>query len=228
MFLKLVRQLYPRGRAFKLPTNSYFAGLHLAVNDNLQVWKDSADGILDILLPDNDDFTEEDAVVWEVFLGLSGTGTFAQRKASILRKLNHPGNTLGRMSQVYFQDQLREAGFDVYVHANKFSDGVGGSMVINPGIGAGTYTQHGDAEHGDDVHGTTGFPFDSIIANHVDKTLDQTVIYTNDQLRETFFIGAQQFPNLANVPAEREAEFRKLILTLKGQHMIGYLLINYN
>ena len=225
--LNLVKQLYPSGRAFRLFRNSNFENLHRAFNENLDTWKTSTDGILDKILPDNPNFSEDDATVWEQFLGLPGGGTFDQRKLAISRRLNHPGNTLGRMSESYFQAQLRAAGFDVYVHQNRFPDGLGGIMVINPGTGTGSYAEHGNAAHGNAVHGTTGFPFDSIIANHIDKTLEPSATYTNPQLRATFFIGAQQFPNLANIPASREEEFRKLILTLKGQHLIGYLLVNY-
>lgn len=224
---KLVKQLYPTGRAFRLSSNSQFARLHDAFNEQLQPAIDSIKSLYDQMLPDNPNFTEEDAAVWERRLGLVGGGTLEERKLAIARRLNHPGNTLGRLSQSYFQSQLRAAGFDVYVHKNRFDDGAGGFMVINPGDGTGDYTQHGPTRHGVAVHGTTGFPYDSIIANHVDPSLEPTPNFSNTQLRATFFIGAEVFPNRANIPAARETEFRKLVLTLKPQPAVGYLLVNY-
>lgn len=226
--LNLIKQLFPTGRAFKIWPTSNFELLHDGINEPLEEWLTQTKGLYDQLLPDNDNFTIEDAAIWEVRLGLPGEGTFNERKLAISRKLNHPGNTLGRLSKSFFESQLQLAGFDVYVHENRFPDGIGGYMVINPGDGSGAYTQHGLGEHGISAHGTTGFPYDSICANHVDKTLEQLPVYTNDQLRYTIFIGAQQFPNPANVPARREEELRKLILTLKAQHIVCYLLINYN
>jgi len=227
MIGNLAKQLYPTGRAFKLPKGSRIELFQNSINEPLQDWYDDLFSLYDQLLPDNDNFTDEDAQIWEVRLGIKTTGTLEQRKLAIARKLNHPGNTLGRMSLEYFQGQLQAAGFNVYVHRNKFDDGQGGYTVINPGDGTGSYTQHGSARHGVSVHGISGFIYDSIIANHVDKSMEITPIYSDDQLKSTFFIGGQNFPNIASVPIVRESEFRKLILSLKSQCMVGYLLINY-
>jgi hypothetical protein len=225
--INLVRQLYPTGRAFRIFTGSNFEKLHGSLNDVMETFKDEVKSIYDSLLPDNDNFTAEDATIWEKRLGLTGAGTLEDRKKAIMRKLNHPGNTRGRLSRLFLEGQLRAAGFDVYVHANWFPDGLGGFAPINPGTGAGSYTAHGAARHGISVHGTSGFPYESIIANHVNKALEPSPVFTPDQLKYSFFIGGQTFPNTATVPAAREKEFRKLILTLKGSHMVGYLLINY-
>lgn len=227
-FLKLVKQLYPTGRAFRLWHTSDYELLHDGINEPLTDWYNELLGLYDQLLPDNPNFTEEDAEIWEKRLGLPGDGTFDERKLAISRRLNHPGNTLGRMSRLYLESQLQAAGFDVYVHQNKFDDGAGGFMVINPGDGVGSYTQHGPGIHGVSSHGTTGFPYDSIVANHVDKTLEPTPVYSNSELRSTFFIGGSVFPNVAIIPSKREKELRELILTLKSQCMICYLLVNYN
>lgn len=225
---KLIRQLLPRGRAFKFPTSGTAAAIIDGINEVYAHGLEDVRSILDSILPDNPNFTAADATVWEQRLGLPASSQDLEtRKKGIMRKLNYPGECGGRLSQRYFQAQLQAAGFDVYVYQNKFPDGMGGFMVINPGTGGGGYAEHGVAVHGVDVHGSTGFPYESIIANHADKTFEAPQTYTNAQLRSTFFIGGQVFPNFAAVPASREKEFRKLILTLKAQQTVGYLLINY-
>jgi len=224
---KLTRQLYPTGRAFRFPHGKNGYLVHDAINESVGTCVSELHSILDTILPDNDNFTSSDAAIWERRLGLPAGTDLQTQKLAIMRKLNYPGGCLGRMSLSYFQSQLQAAGFNVFVFANKFPDGMGGYTVINPGDGSGSYTQHGIGVHGVSVHGTTGFPYDSVISNHTDKTLEPAPAFNDSQLRATFFICGSSFPNMAAVPAEREEEFRKLILTLKGSHLTGFLLINY-
>lgn len=225
--MKFVRQLYPTGRAYKIPEGSNYELLHDAINESVYKYLDDVKSIYDTLLPDNDNFTEEDAAIWEKRLAITASGDLEQRKDNIGRKLNYPNNTLGRQSLVYIQDQLQRAGFNIYVHQNKFDDGMGGFTTINPGDGTGSYTQHGLGVHGISSHGSTGFPYESIVANYVNKALEYAPIFTPTQLKATFFVGDQTFPNTASVSAERENELRKLLLTLKPQQMVVYLLVNY-
>jgi len=225
---KLIKQLLPKGRAFRFPAGGNAAQTIDAVSEVYGAALTEVRGILDTVLPDNPNFTGADATIWEQRLGLAQyTSDLTQRKQAIMRKLNFPGECLGRLSKNYFEAQLRTAGFDVYVHQNKFSDGQGGWTVINPGDGSGSYTQHGLAVHGIHRHGSNGFPYDSRITNHVNKIYEPTALYTDTELRATFFIGASVFPNFAYIPAERETEFRKLILTLKAQHTVGFLIVQY-
>jgi len=224
---KLTKQLFPTGRAFKFPNGKNGALVMEAINENVNTAIVETKGILNTILPDNDQFTEADATVWEKRLALQTSEDLEIRKANISRKLNQPGACKGRMSLLYFQNQLQKAGFNVYVHPNKFSDGMGGYTVINPGDGSGEFTQHGLAIHGISTHGSTGFKYDSQITNHDNKAYEVPPVYTNEQLRATFFIGGSSFPNVAYIPAEREKEFRKLILTLKGQHLVGFLITQY-
>ncbi len=224
---ELARQLKPKGRAFRFPKGGNADGVLAVTSEAIQTCITSVYSILDTILPDNPNFSEADASIWEKRLGLLQGTDLETRKKAIMRKLNSPGQCKGRLSLIYLQGQLQAAGFDVYVHENKFSDGMGGYVVNNPGDGTGSYTQHGLGVHGVSTHGATGFPYNSIVANFDKKELEEPAIFTDSQLRATFFIGGQTFPNFASVPANREREFRKLILTLKGQHLIAYLLINY-
>jgi uncharacterized protein YmfQ (DUF2313 family) len=91
--ITLTKQLYPTGRAFKMPVNGYFEKLHkaLAVSE-AQAYEDAI-SIKYSLLPDNNNFTADDATDWERRLGLpySPSSTLSDRKAAILRKLQQPG-----------------------------------------------------------------------------------------------------------------------------------------
>lgn len=225
---KLIKQLLPKGRAFRFPAGGNASQTFDAISDVCNTALTDVLGILDTILPDNPNFTSVDATIWEQRLGLTQySNDLEQRKKAIMRKLTYPGECLGRLSKSYFEAQLRAAGFDVYVYQNKFSDGQGGWVTINPGSGSGSYTQHGPATHGIDLHGSNGFPYESRITNHVNKIYEPTTGYSDVELRATFFIGGSTFPNFAQVPAEREAELRQLILTLKAQHTVGFLIIQY-
>jgi len=227
--IKLIKQLYPTGRAFAMFQGSNLENVHNSLNETFESAYDDLLGLYDILLPDNDNFTEADAAVWEYRLGLSSTGTLEQRKANISRRLNHPGGVYGRMSLVYLQGELQAAGFNVYIHNNKFEDGAGGYEVFDPSGGVESYTEHADeTEHGDAEFGRLGFSYDSVILNYDDKTKEPNdPAYTDEQLRATFFIGGPTWPNSTTIDASREKEFRKLVLTLKSQNMGAFLLIDY-
>src|SRR5690606_32537660 len=90
--------------------------------------------IQDAQLPDNDGFTADDATDWERRLGMiySPLVPLADRKLAILRKMNHPGTIKARQNWLYVEGQLRAAGFDVYVHENRFDDGMGGYDTKTP------------------------------------------------------------------------------------------------
>jgi len=223
----LSRQLKPTGRAFKFPKGGNADGVLSVIDETIDTCATELASILFTILPDNDNFTEADAAIWEERLALVSGATLADRKLAIMRKLNSPGPAKGRLSLLYFQSQLQAAGFQVWVHENKFSDGMGGYVVTNPGDGLGGYTQHGLGIHGVSTHGASGFPYNSIIANFSRKEDEGSAIFSDEQLKATFFIGGQTFPNFAFIPANREREFRKLVLSLKSQHLTGYLLINF-
>jgi len=223
----LARQLKPKGRAFRFPKGGNADGVLSVTSGAIQTCVTSIYSILDTILPDNPNFSEADAAIWEKRLGLLQGTDLETRKKAIMRKLNSPGQCKGRQSLIYIQSQLQAAGFEVWLHENKFSDGSGGYVVTNPGDGTGGYTQHGLGIHGVSTHGASGFPYNSIVANYDRKELETSPVYSDIELRFTFFIGGQTFPNFASVPKNREREFRKLILTLKPQHMVAYLLINY-
>ncbi len=181
------------------------------------------------ILPDNDNFTEDDASEWEVRLGMVSNplALLEDRKLAIKRKMNHPGDIKARQHHLYIEGQLQAAGFDVYVYENRFPDGGGGYdtqdvFTITGGLGY-EGLQHGDVQHGDAQHGGS---FSNIIANYIDEVQDSS-FYIPSNLRGTFFIGGASLGDYASIDVNRKDEFRQLILKLKPCHMVGYLLINY-
>lgn len=226
--LALTKQLYPTGRAFKMPKGGFFEKLHLALNESENRAYNAAYGLLDNILPDNANFTEADAYDWERRLGLiTGLGvSLEDRKKAIKRKINHPGIIAARQHYLYIQAQLQAAGFEVYVYENRFPYGntyyTRSILDITSGIGINDL-QHGDLQHGDAQHGGA---YGNIIVNHISETLDQQFYVTNN-LRNTFFIGGNPLGSFANITLNRKDEFRQLILKLKPAQMVGYLLINY-
>jgi hypothetical protein len=229
--LKLTRRLYPTGRAFKLPENGVLERLHISLNKIEESTYLDAIGILDTLLPDNDNFTAEDALDWEVRLGITLRDgvTLTDRKAAILRKMNHPGDKLERGHYLFIQHQLQLAGFRVWVYENRFPDGGGGFSVKSLAtfvtefyntVFLGIF-QHGQRQHGQ-INGFSGF---EKVANYLTNAEDSAVIVANG--RQTFFIGGDEPGKFANVLAERETELRKVILQLKPVESAALLAIRY-
>lgn len=253
---RLTEQLYPTGRAFKGPRGGWRDKLHKALSISEAQAYDDALATLFAILPDNDNFTSEDATDWERRLGLitNASVPLADRKLAILRKMNHPGTIKARQHYLYLQGQLQAAGFDVYVHENRFDDGSGGLVTIDVSqfIGLGiedigthgefehgeiehgdattvfpelfTFAEHGEIEHGETEHG--GWTYNEIIANEISAQADFG-FNTGSNLRSTFFIGGEDPGTFADVSAEREAEFRQLVLRIKPVQTVAFLLINY-
>jgi hypothetical protein len=227
--INLTRQLYPTGRAFKMPEDGILHRLHTALGISEESAYNNALAILNSILPDNSAFTADDATDWERRLGMISNPnvSLADRKAAIIRKMNHPGNILGRQHYLYLQGQLQAAGFDVYVYENRFDDGSGGYETRNPLVvsgGTGSATRrHGMFRHGMFRHGVY---YRNIIANHIDEDQDWQ-FSTGDNLRSTFFIGGSTLGAFADVDEERKNEFRQLILRIKPVQTVGFLLVNY-
>ncbi len=146
--LALTRQLYPRGRAFKMPFGGYFESLHKALSiSEAQAYNDAV-SILNNILPDNDDFSAEDSAAWERRLGMIVQDEYvllADRKAAILRKMAFPGNIPARQSYRFLEHELRAAGFDVYVFENIPAQN---PLTVTSGVG-GVLVQHGDFQQHD-------------------------------------------------------------------------------
>lgn len=122
LFIKLTKRFYPSGRAFRVLSGSTKEKIHNALAEAEKDTYNAALSVLDQILPDNDNFTAEDATEWERRLGLI-TNEFvplADRKLAIKRKMNHPGTIPARQHYKYIEGQLQAAGFDVIVTENRF------------------------------------------------------------------------------------------------------------
>lgn len=247
-FIQLSKQLLPKGRIFNIPEGGTLESL----NNEDSYWDNEASddikGILYSILPDNDNFTAEDATRWEQRLGLitNTAASLDNRKLAIKRKMNHPGSILARQSSDYIQDQLQAAGFDVYIHENLPLQTVENALGATVGI-----IQMGDGEMGDGLQmGSVyeyfsglfstyemgegemgevemgGVHFKNIVANRIDEIEDQWHGTGSDN-SNVFFVGGEIFANFANVDENRKDEFRQLILRLKPAQSVAFLLINY-
>lgn len=229
--MALTRQLYPTGRAWKMPFGGYLEKLHLAlaVSENRAV--NDAMAILYSILPDNDNFTADDATDWERRLGLINGSALSLdiRKLAILRKLNQPGIAPAKSNWQYLQEQLQAAGFNVYVYPNRFlyyyPDGFVTRTPLELTGDSSFYraNRYGQYRYGQKSYGGS---FTKFVANHIDEARDW-LLALHPSLRDTFYIGGATVGSFANVDAARKDEFRQLILTLKEVSEVGFLLINY-
>lgn len=228
--LRLTRRLYPKGRAFKIPFGGTLERVHTALNLSEARAVEDAKSILNSILPDNDAFTEADATQWERRLGLitSEGVSLEDRKAAITRKMNFPGKVRARQSWKWLQKQLRAAGFDVYVYENRFSDYPNGWITRDPVEVYGDETILEDICYGEHNYGEFNYGprYNNLIANSITQAGDDG-FDVGDNLRSTFFIGGNPIGTRADVPAERETEFRQLILMTKPAQTVGFLFINY-
>lgn len=241
---KLTAQLFPNGRAFRVHKDSIKQKIVDAISIEQANFVAQADGILDHILPDNDNFTVYDATLWEARLGINSNPntSLADRKAAIIQKLNHPGNILARQSAGYLQDQLQLAGFNVYVHDNLQNLTVQQVLsVYNQLPQAGNF-QAGQAQAGG-VMSYFGNLFQVVQAgqfqagqvqagqmifqNRIANKIDVSNDILSYNVERTFFIGGATLGQFANVDASRMDEFRQLILQLKPARSVGILLINY-
>jgi len=228
IYMNLVDDLYPTGRAFTLPEDGVFRKLHEALNVSFLRLVSEAKLTLDSNIPDNVNFTGKDAELWEFRLGLTVNPPIPleARKQAIKRKMAYPSNQKNRQHPLFIQHQLQLAGFDVYIHENGFIEA--GELIyklpddiIDLGFEP---TQHGgDTQHGEGIqHGSAGF---EVIANRI--TNDNYGVGEGN-LWATFFIGGENLGQMASIPEKRQKEFRELVLKLKPAHTVAFLFINYN
>lgn len=228
ILMGLVRELYPSGRAFNMPEKGVFENLHKALNVSFMRLVNDARLTIDSTIPDNGNFSAEDAELWEYRLGLfiNPPISLEARKQAIKRKMSYPSNMKARQHPLFLQHQLQIAGFNVYIHENRFYES--GELIykrpdeiIDLGFEP---TQHGgDSQHGlGTQHGSAGF---EVIANKIGT---ESYGVGENNLWATFFIGGEQLGQMAAVPENRKNEFRELVLKLKPAHTVAFLFINYN
>lgn len=217
----LARQLYPTGRAWWMQNKGVFDNLHKAINRSfIRVLNDS-DLTIDSCFPDNENFTENDATLWEYRLGLVTNNSLSLelRKEAILRKMSYPRGIEARQNKLFIENQLRLAGFDVYVHENLPPYQTPDEIVAL----SLELTQHGGlTQHGSGTqHGYLNY---EVIAN---EAIVNESFAVGSELWSTFFIGGENLGDTATIPINRLIEFKELVLKLKPAHTVAYTFINY-
>lgn len=229
LLLNLTKRFYPKGRAFSIPNNSLLEKTHQGLIESENQVLTDAISVIDSIIPDNDNFTIEDATDWERRLGLitNQSVSLADRKLAINRKMNHPGTIKARQHYLFLERELRNAGFDVYVHENRFFE-LGSWITKTPSEVSSvpipmaavhrTGFRHGEFQH--------GAVLSQKIANSLDSNVDN-VFDIGDNLRSTFFIGGQTIGDYADIEEARELEFRQLVLKVKPTQTVGFIFVNY-
>lgn len=247
--LALTKQLLPKGRAFLMNENSLKERVEKALILSEERFVLDSLSVLDSILPDNDNFTVYDAELWEQRLGLitNPLVSLADRKAAIIRKMNHPGDILARQSRDYIESQLQLAGFNVFVHEN-LNGQTPQSLLILPlelGEMGGDNSEMGEIEMGS---AETYYPdlftfnemgefemggnemgeiiYNDMCVNYIDSSMDASFNVGSNYLC-TFVVGGQVLGEFADVDVNRKDELRQLILKLKPTQTVAYLFINY-
>jgi len=228
----LSRQLFPEARAFKMPPGGIFDRLDSTLDKSMARGYNDALSVPGSMFPNSPTFTTDDAARMELDYGIySAPGTtLTDRKAAILQAMQYPGTVAPRCTAEYIQDQLRLAGFDVYLYENRFPDGMGGYITKTPseilGISAGrayfNSINFNDADFNEDW-ATSGI---TLVANYLEESKDAGFTISPNY-RSTFYIAGAAITDFANVPAARKIEFRQLILQLKPQQTCGILFISF-
>lgn len=222
IFGDLARQLYPTGRAWYMPKDGVFDNLHKSINLSFVRLVSDCDLTIDSLFPDNVNFDEKDASLWEYRLGLTTNTSLSLevRKQAILRKMAYPNNVKPRQSKSYIESQLRLAGFYVYVHENLKPYQTPADIVS---LSLSNSQHGGDSQHGGGFqHGSSSF---DVIAN--EAVVNESYSVGVGNLWATFFIGGENLGDFATIEQSRLIEFKELVLKLKPAHLVAFTFLNY-
>jgi len=229
--IKATKLLYPTGRAFRLYANNNLGRLHKALAQSEKRFYDAAQSMRDSLLPDNFNFTTNDAQDWERRLGMQikPNVTLTQRKLAIQRKYNHPGDIKARQSIPFFQSELQSAGFsNLVVQKNK----VNGQAVLHDeyfGLKHQTALEHGEEQHGQAIpdvviNSLEGAKDEAQFLQYLDNVPSGTNL--EPFYRFSFLVSGEN-TTIATIDKARRKELRKLILSLKPASMFCLLYVNY-
>lgn len=218
----LASQLYPTGRAFHMNKGGVMDKTHLSFNRSFIRIIDDAQLTLDSTFPDNDNFSVEDCELWEYRFGIVTNNLLSlqERKSAIYRRMSRGRNVPARQHKNYIQSQLQLAGFDVYLYENvqPYKRPQDIIALLTNNVQHGGTTQHGiGLQHG----GSSS----QIIANSYKA--NELYSVSDARLWATCFIGGSTLGTYATIPANREEEFRELVLKLKPAHIVCFTFINY-
>jgi hypothetical protein len=224
----LASQLYPTGRAFYMNKGGVMDNTHQAFNRSFIRIINDCQSTIDSTLPDNDNFNADDCTLWEYRFGMvtNETLTLKERRSAIYRRMSRGRNVPARQHKNYIEAQLQLAGFDVFLYENGFIEG-GVRVYKRPSdlavLGTLSVQHGGNSQHGIGMqHGGSS---SQIIANSYKS--GELYSVADNRLWATSFIGGNTLGSYATIPANREEEFRELVLKLKPAHLAFFTFINY-
>lgn len=230
--LKLERGLLPDGRAYYMPFDGEFEDFAAAIAISKVLCLNDAFNILDVLYPDNDNFTLQDAHDWYIRLGIydSGSVPLADMKLAIAARYGRLEEAYYRQHAAYIQEQLHASGFnDCYIYENRFFvSGVWVTKTVSEVLGYAVGDADLDAFYLDEVELDSTYAAYGVtkIVQYIEESKDATFAI-GTHLRSTFFIAGATITTFANVPANRKVELRQLLITLKQLQLVGYAFITY-
>ena len=225
------------GGAYETYDSPYSAGgilyrLYRAISLSLTTMYNTAAQVSQAQLPDNPGFTIDDANDWYRRLGIYNSGfvSFVDMKAAIRQRMSFPTVPTNRQNYLFIQQQLRLAGFDVYVYENRFDNGSGGIETRTPATILGYYVGRavlGSINYGQANYGATYALYGiTLCVNYLEAERDADFAIGSNY-RSTFFVAGATVSTIASVPEGRMIEFRQLLLKLKSQSLVAFLFVNY-
>lgn len=230
LFFKLFQRLLPTGKAWQIvvdkPLRRFFEGLAETPADV----KEFADEVLLDAFPE----TTRQLGDWERQFGLrQGTSDEARRLA-----IDTAWKSTGGQSPKYIQDLLRAAGFDVYVHewwssASPYVARDPRDYTTQPITGS---FQCFDGPGAPECFDGPGAPYcNDFLANDpgylvnldLTKRAPPPVPAESKYWPYFIYIGAETFPNRAEVPDWRRSELEALVLKLKPAQQWVVMLVDY-
>ena len=179
--------------------------------------------IQDQRIPDNENFTSDDAENWERVFGIipPAGSTLEDRKKVILSYWSIPSYE-NRLTKDYLQEQLNIAGYDVQVVENRFYDPLSNTFKVL----ADNDSEFDSNTFDSFVFDGTGYDPTEILMNYIDPAKEDPINLNEFNANNVIFIGHPTEPR-ANIDISKKSQFRELILKYKPAHMACMIFVNY-
>lgn len=198
-------------------------------NAEIKTLKRVYQDLIDLLsqnIPDNDLFSMLDSENWARVFGIDFQESLSieNRKKAIITRRKYPNGILPRQHYQFMQNYLQSMGFMVWIHENRFYNGVDGfePILASP-------QTYGVGYYGSMYYNGDNAEYSEIIKQYIDKDIDQELNITTEGLGAyTFFIAGENIEDNASVPTNRIEEFRHEVLKLKPAHSVALLRVQYD
>lgn len=222
--LETYKHVLPRARAWRITIDKQLRQFFVGVSDAPADVQAYQDGVWNDYRPFETTKLDE----WDDQFGLLPT---AAGDAARRDRLDAAWKALGGQSPRYLQDTVQAAGFDVYIHEWWFPSLLPtltprdpGNYISVDGTGSFVLTQLGRSTS--QLGGPSATLGRSRLLGELLTSNPDPVEIPSDPTLWPFFLywGAATFPDMATVDADREAEFKTLLLKLcPAQQWLGLL-----